>query len=238
MRGEPAFAAVLDCLNPGNRVWAERAGALCPLWNPPEVLRWNTHKGYLRDLEARGVAIVPTAWLARGSAPDLRALLAERGWTDAVVKPAVSAGARDTLRIRGPEDWPAVQALVARVLPHKDLMVQPYLPSVEGPGERSLLFFGGTYTHTIRRRAALSGEPGYDSTQAERLPTSAEERAFAEGVLAATQRELLYARVDVARDEAGALRLMELELTEPNLFLPLGGPPAVEQLVDALVHKA
>jgi glutathione synthase/RimK-type ligase-like ATP-grasp enzyme len=220
--------------------WADRAGALCPLWNPPEVLRWNTHKGYLRELEARGVAIVPTVWLARGStpAPDLGALLAERGWTDAVVKPAVSAGARDTLRLRRPEDLPALQALMARVLPHKDLMVQPYLPSVEAAGERSLIFFAGVHTHTIRRRAALSGEPGYDPGAAELLPTSPEERAFAEKVLTATNRELLYARVDMARDEAGTLRLMELEITEPSLFLGLGGPPAIGRLVDALVDKA
>ena len=217
--------------------WAERAGARCPLWNPPEVLRWNTHKGYLRELEARGVAVVPTAWMDRGSRADVKALLAGRGWSDAVVKPAVSAGARDTLRVRRPEDLPAAQALVERVLPHKDMMVQPYLASVEGHGERSLLFFGGEHTHAILRLAALSGRPGYDSTVAEPLTSSEEERAFARNVLAATGFELLYARVDVARDERGALRLMELEVTEPNLFLHQGGPHAVQRLVDALIGK-
>ncbi|ATB35704.1 ATP-grasp domain-containing protein [Cystobacter fuscus] len=217
--------------------WAERAGAQCPLWNPPEVLRWNTHKGYLRELESRGVPIVPTAWLARGSTPDVEALLAERGWSDAVVKPAVSAGSRDTLRVRGPAELPAVRELVARVLPHKDMMVQPYISSVEGHGERSLLFFGGEYTHAILRPAALSARPGYDPTLAESLTSSEEERAFARKVLAATGFELLYARVDMARDERGALRLMELEVTEPNLFLHQGGPGAVRALVDALIGK-
>ncbi|MCY1074039.1 ATP-grasp domain-containing protein [Archangium lansingense] len=218
--------------------WADRAGAKCPLWNPPEVLRWNTHKGYLRELEARGVAIVPTAWMDRGSRADVKALLSERGWSDAVVKPAVSAGARDTLRVRRPEDLPAAQALVERILPHKDMMVQPYLASVESHGERSILFFGGEHTHAIKRQPALSGNPGYDATAAEAAPSSEEERAFARQVLAATGFELLYARVDVARDEQGALRLMELEITEPNLFLRQGGPRAVEQLADAIVHKA
>ncbi|MFY0526052.1 hypothetical protein ACN28I_23875 [Archangium gephyra] len=65
-----------------------------------------------------------------------------------------------------------------------------------------------------------------------------DERAFARQVLAATGFELLYARVDVARDEQGALRLMELEITEPNLFLRQGGPRAAECLADAIVHKA
>ncbi|QRK12421.1 hypothetical protein JQX13_21785 [Archangium violaceum] len=218
--------------------WAERAGARCPLWNPPEVLRWNTHKGYLRDLEARGVAIVPTTWLERGSTVDVKALLAERGWSDAVVKPTVSAGARDTVRVRGPQDVPAAQALVERVLPLKDMMVQPYLSSVESYGERSILFLGGEHTHAIKRPAALSGEPGYDPTAAEPAPSAEDERAFAHQVLAATGFELLYARVDVARDERGGLLLMELEITEPNLFLRQGGPRAVERLADAIAHKA
>jgi glutathione synthase/RimK-type ligase-like ATP-grasp enzyme len=218
--------------------WADRAGALCPLWNPPEVLRWNTHKGYLRELEARGVPTVPTAWLTRGSKQDVKALLAERGWTDAVVKPAVSAGARDTLRVRRPEDLPVAQALVERILPSKDMMVQPYLASVEGYGERSILFLGGEHTHAIKRPPALSGNPGYDATAAEPTPSAEDERAFARQVIAATGFELLYARVDVARDEQGALRLMELEITEPNLFLRQGGPRAVECLADAIVHKA
>jgi len=217
--------------------WAERAGALCPLWNPPAVLLWNTHKGYLRDLEARGIPIVPTAWLARGSAPDVGALLAERGWTDAVLKPAVSAGARDTLRVRGPSDLATAQSLVARVLPHKDMMVQPYLPSVETHGEHGLVFLGGEHTHTIQRQAALSGRPGYDPTSSEPAPASEEERAFARKVLDATGFDLLYARVDVARDEHGRPRLMELEITEPNLFLRQGGPGAVSRLVDALLDK-
>jgi glutathione synthase/RimK-type ligase-like ATP-grasp enzyme len=218
--------------------WAERAGALCPLWNPPDVIRWNTHKGYLRELEARGIPTIPTLWLERGTAPDVGALLAERGWTDAVLKPAVSAGARDTLRLRGPGDLTAAHALVARVLPHKDMMVQPYLPSVEQQGEFGLVFLGGRHTHTVRRQAALSGQPGYDSTAATLASASEEERAFAQTVLDATGRRLLYARVDVARDAHGALRLMELEATEPNLFLRLGGPQAVEHWVDALLHTA
>lgn len=216
--------------------WAERTGARCPLYNPPEVLRWNTHKGYLRELEARGVEIIPTEWWERGSTPDVARRLAERGWRDAVLKPAISAGARDTLRLRGPEDLTAARALVQRVLPHKDMLLQPYLASVEEHGERSLLFFGGEYSHAIKRSPALSGRPGYDPAAAELAPASEQERAFARRVLAATGRELLYARVDLAHDDRGTPRLMELEITEPSFFLPQGGPAAVEKLVEALVH--
>src|SRR5882724_4397341 len=74
----------------------ERAGV--PLWNSPAVLRWNSHKGYLRDLAARGVPIVPTRWLERGRRVGLARLLRDERWSDAVVKPAVSASATDTWR--------------------------------------------------------------------------------------------------------------------------------------------
>jgi len=76
------------------------------------------------------------------------------------------------------------------------------------------------------------------ATAAESAPSAEDERAFARQVIAATGFELLYARVDVTRDEQGGPRLMELEITEPNLFLRQGGPHAVERLADAIVHKA
>src|SRR5213076_111683 len=74
----------------------ERAGI--PLWNPPAVLRWNSHKGYLRDLAARGVPAVPTRWLGRGEPVDLPMLLEDAGWRGAVMTPAVSASASGTWR--------------------------------------------------------------------------------------------------------------------------------------------
>jgi len=108
---------------------------------------------------------------------------------------------------------------------------------VEVHGEHGLVFLGGEHTHTVQRLAALSGRPGYDSTAALPALASQAERTFAREVLAATGFELLYARVDVAPDADGAPRLMELEVTEPNLFLRQGGPPAVRRLVDALLDK-
>src|SRR5436190_2009558 len=70
----------------------ERAGI--PVWNPPAVLRWNSHKGYLRDLAARGVPIVPTRWLARGRRVGLARLLRHERWSDAVVKRPAAADYR------------------------------------------------------------------------------------------------------------------------------------------------
>ena len=134
--------------------WAERVAAQTALWNPLDLVRWNTHKGYLRDLERQGVAIVPTVWAPRGTSLDLAALLAERGWTRAVVKPAVSASAYAT-RLVTSATLAEGQAHLDALLAERDMMIQPFLTSVTTTGERSLVYFDGVLSHTFLRSPAL-----------------------------------------------------------------------------------
>src|SRR5213079_1140933 len=108
----------------------ERAGV--PVWNAPAVLRWNSHKGYLRDLAARGVPIVPTRWLARGRRVDLARLLRDERWSDVVVKPAVSASATDTWRTSAATAG-VDQGRLEELLRAGDVMVQPFIQEVCDP---------------------------------------------------------------------------------------------------------
>ncbi len=73
------------------------AASVPRLRNPVEVLRWNTDKTYLRDLERRGLPVVPTVWdpATAGELPNAGE------W---VVKPSISAGSRDTARWSEPQD--------------------------------------------------------------------------------------------------------------------------------------
>src|SRR6266480_3684373 len=116
-----------------------------PLWNPAAVLRWNSHKGYLRELAARGVPIVPTRWLARGRRVGLGQLLRDERWSDAVVKPAVSASATDTWRTSAATAG-VDQGRLEELLRAGDVMVQPFIQEVCDPGEWSIIFFGGRFT--------------------------------------------------------------------------------------------
>ncbi len=188
------------------------------LWNPPELLRWNSHKGYLRDLGARGVSIVPTRWVARGEPCGLAEVLRHEGWGEAVVKPAVSASAfgawSTTLTGAAPN-----QPKLDEMLRSGDVLVQPLVPEVRDPGEWSLVFFEGRFSHAVLKRPAagdyrVQWEFG---GSADASKPSRKLIADAERVLAAVPGDPLYARVDgVARD--GRLALMELELIEPHLF--------------------
>lgn len=211
--------------------WADRVGAVTLLHNPAPVVRWNADKSYLRDLESAGVPIVPTAWV--DATADLSYLMEHHGWAEVVVKPSISAGARDTMRVDA-RDVTAGQALLDALVARGTAMVQPYLRDVEAYGERSLLFIAGELTHTVRRRPALAGG---SVDEADAAVAAADEIATAEAVLAQVKEPLLYARVDLVRDDAGVARVIEVELIEPQLFLRFSDL-AVVRLADAIVASA
>ena len=203
------FSAWIDML--------ERTG--CVVWNPCPLLRWNSNKRYLADLAERGVPIVPTAWIAAAAPDALRKVMDVRSWDDVVVKPVISATAYGTRRITRAEiDWPAIAA--STDVDHGELLVQPFLPEIETAGEWSLMFFGGNYSHAVRKRPTagdfrVQSEYG-GSAIAEHAPASVIRAA--ERVLAAVNGPWLYARIDGVETESGFL-LMELEMLEPLLFL-------------------
>lgn len=204
--------------------WADRIAPLVPLANPPEVLRWNTDKRYLADLAAAGVPIAPTTFVTPGTV--LEQVDLPDG--DVVVKPAVSAGANDTERHpAGGRD--AALAHIRRLMDAgRTAMVQPYLHAVDRTGETALLFFEGVYSHAIRKGPILRGGPvemveGLFAAEdiSPRDPRPAE-RQLAERVLDAVpggRDRLLYARVDIVPDDRGAPCVLEVELTEPSVFL-------------------
>jgi len=202
--------------------WVGRLTALgVPLWNPPATLHWNARKTYLRDLARAGVGTVPTAWVDASCDDTLAALLAARGWAEAVVKPVVSASAHRTWRVTA-ADAPAHEAEFRAALAHGDAMVQPYLDAVAADGEWSLVFLGGAFSHAAlkRPRAGDFRVQAEHGGSAEPATPSLGIVAQAESIVRRFAAGCVYARVDgVVTDDT--LRLMELELVEPSLFLGL-----------------
>lgn len=199
----------------GFLAWAVHAGTATNLFNPVEVVQWNTHKGYLRELAKQGVPVVPTAWLGIGEERDIADLMADRGWHDVVAKPVVGAGSYLTDRISDPVS-PQSQEFWRQLCTDREVMVQPYLTSVEEYGERALIWIDGELTHAVRKSPRL-GEA--EERVSDALPISHVERELAEAVIADIPHELLYARIDLVRDDHGEPLLAELELVEPSLFL-------------------
>ena len=223
--------------------WAERVATLGHLFNPPEVVRWNTHKTYLRDLEARGVPIAPTQWLEVASPVDVAEVMSRHGWDRGFIKPVIGATARATLRFHAREA-PAAQTHLERYLPTEGMMIQPYLARVETEGEFSAIVFDGTPSHWVRKVPVPGDYRVQDDFGAHDEPWTPpdEARALASQALeaAATQldleRPLLYGRVDMLLDDGGRFVLNELELVEPSLFFRHDSQ-AADRLADALLAR-
>jgi hypothetical protein len=195
-------------------------------------VRWNTHKKYLRALEEKGVSVVRTHWVDRGSSESLAIAMRALGASTVVVKPAVSAASFGTMRVDA-TNLHEGEAHLRALASERDVMVQPYVRSVEGYGERSLICIDGALTHAIRKSPRFGGEHENVSPA---LPIADDERALAEKTLAAIPNEkLLYARIDLARDEHDRPCIMELELVEPSLFL-MQSPAALARFAAAIVR--
>lgn len=197
-----------------------------PVLNAPALVRWNLHKGYLREMEARGIPVVPTAWVRADDPRPLGAHLDAAGWEEAVVKPAVSLSAHETWRVRR-DEAAAHEPRFRRLRAAGDVLVQRFLPEVVSGGEWSLVFFGGEFSHAVRKRP----RPGDFRVQVEHGGSSAPEAPTPELVdaagaaLRAAPGVADYARVDgvVA---GGEFLLMELECIDPVLFFAAHPPAA------------
>lgn len=199
--------------------WLDQVALSTLLFNRYDLIRWNMDKHYLRDLAEQGVAIVPSVFLQPRQPVDLLALAQRFGWQELVIKPTVSAGARGTLRLNLNQPAAAQQAL-DQALASEAMLLQPFLPSVLSQGEVSLILIAGKVSHAIRKTPREGDFRVQDDHGGRVHPyfASAEENAFAERAVAACVVTPLYARVDLLRDEASQLRLIELELIEPELF--------------------
>lgn len=218
---------------PAFRRWLGEMDALVGVTNPLPLVLWNLHKGYLLDLANRGIPVVPTQfWQRQGGRIDELAALA--GWGEIIIKPAVAAGAHGAARFPG-ADHPQARSHLATLLESRDALVQPYLPSVETSGERSLVFIDGQLTHAIRRPPALREGVGIERLM-ELVPAEDDEVTVAAALLSTLEASPLFARVDLVRDRNGEVRLMELELIEPRLFLR-EHPEAAQRLARALAQR-
>jgi glutathione synthase/RimK-type ligase-like ATP-grasp enzyme len=189
------------------------------LSNPARILRWNSDKAYLAELESAGIASVPTRVAETLDMTSLEVAFTEFDTDTLVIKPPISGGADGTFRLAQGSAIP--DSVVGR-----RMMIQPYLPAIAAEGEYSLFYFNGQFSHSIIKRPAEGDfrvQDQFGGHEADIVAPN-EAKALALAALAAASDitdtdSLAYARVDMVRDDAGTFRLMELELIEPSLFL-------------------
>jgi glutathione synthase/RimK-type ligase-like ATP-grasp enzyme len=220
--------------------WTRRVPRLV---NPADVIEWNTDKRYLADLAAAGIATVPTTWLEPGES------LALPSSGRHVLKPSIGAGSKDVAAFSLHVEH---EASLAREHAQRlqsagtTVMVQPYVEHIEELGETALMFVDGEFSHAVSKGAMLAGKRDlvdglyFEETIAPTDPTEAEldlgRRALA--TVPGGPDRLAYARVDLVPDSSGAPLLMELELTEPSLFMKYapGSPERFARVLSELTR--
>lgn len=222
--------------------WAARVDAATLLVNPLPVIRWNTDKRYLAQLHSDGFPVVPTVYVAPGEEAPVTALGGR-----IVVKPTIGAGSVGAALIG--DDADAALAHVASLHAEgKTAMIQPYLDQVDTRGETALVYVGGVFSHAAHKAAILSRGMEWstglyaDEEIAAAIATEAE-RSLADAIVAALPNlvdcgnAIAYARVDLLPTDAGPV-VLELELTEPSLFLSVSDAAPARAAAALLAHVA
>jgi glutathione synthase/RimK-type ligase-like ATP-grasp enzyme len=202
------------------RVLEQIDGSRATLVNDIELVRWSIPKTYLRDLESRGADIVPSRWFDRlspGQDPfSFEALTSDR----LVIKPVVSANAKDTFLLNR-DDVADKTELLLHTFRDRAFMVQPFIESIRTEGEFSLFYFGGAWSHAIRKvpKAGDFRVQEEHGASIEAILPDPSLVATADGILALVAPAPVYARCDLVRGSDGRFLLMELELIEPSMYL-------------------
>jgi len=208
-----------------------------PIFNPLELVRWNSDKRYVVELAAAGIPTVPTAIMEAPEQP----LVVPEGFEEFVVKPSVDAGSKGAERYRSTEADRAREHARHLLRSGSEVLVQPYIPSVDSGSETGLIYIDGRFSHAIAKGPMLKREGKADLVDGlyvaevidPRTPTDAQ-LAVAQQVLAAVPYSGgLYARVDLIDAPDGSPLLLELEMVEPSLFFAFH-PPAADALVSAI----
>ncbi len=198
------------------RAWLDRVETQTELVNTPQTVRWNMDKHYLSDLGDRGIRVVPSRFIDRGSSPDLAGVALELDARDIVIKPTISGSAFGAKRFDLAKSAAEADRHARDLLSAGDVMIQPYLPAVEVERERSLIFFGTEFSHAYRK-APFNGGPAHGEAQETDHDATSAEITFGQEAIGASRAAPAYARVDIVPAEHGSL-LMELELIEPSLL--------------------
>lgn len=223
--------------------WLDQVSNVTTLLNDHELVKNNLDKKYLLELGQLGITVCPTAYIEPGPEFDAQSLENALSTFDlsadarVIIKPAVGLSTFGVNKFDTTSSTFTEHALLHSqdLLSRGALLLQPYLPQVESYGERALVFIDGVYSHSIRKSAfqklAVAGQAGEESKTA-----TTNEIEFGYRVLATLPQCPLYARVDVVGDGGHEILLLELELTEPSLYLSMAEGSA-SRFADALVKR-
>jgi len=190
------------------------------LVNQLSLVHWSLSKTYLRDLEDKGAAIVPSVWFDDIDVAQIPQWFETLDSDKLVIKPDIGGNATDTFVLRNPLSA-ELRDRLSQTFQRRPFLVQPFIANIQTEGEYSLFFFSGEYSHAIRKTPKsgdfrVQEEHGADIRSVQPMQDLIE---TAQQVLALVEPQPVYVRADFVRDADDDYLLMELELIEPSLYL-------------------
>jgi len=217
--------------------WLMKVSSKTKMINPFDLIVWNLDKHYLFDLKGSGINIVETHFIEPNDKRSLADLHEELGLSKTVLKPAVSAAAKDTFKLNS-SSLDEVEKRYASLIENESMLLQPFQESVLSRGELSLMVFGGQFSHAVLKKAKAGDfrvQDDFGGTVHAYEPTK-EEIRLAINAVKACETLPLYARVDIVTDNMGLPAVSELELIEPELWFRRHEPAA--DLLASAIKKA
>ncbi len=202
--------------------------------NSYDLVSWNLDKHYLNDLKFEGIHTVETHFIQPKDDRTLARIHEELGWEKTVLKPAVSASAKNTFML-SQENLAQHEDTFSKLISDEAMLLQPFLDSILERGEVSLMLIGGEFTHAVVKKA----KPGDFRVQddfggsVEDYEPSQEEIDLAIAAVKACETLPIYARVDIANDPGGVPAVMELEIIEPEMWFRRNAD-AADKLADEI----
>ncbi|KAF3223432.1 hypothetical protein TWF192_008874 [Orbilia oligospora] len=222
--------------------------------NPVELIHWNSNKIYLKDLQNDLGVIIPDTMFVDttggGEVPGYQDVILDHagamGSHGVVIKPSVSASAKETHRIpdlnskeydplKAQANWAQVYEYARSLSSSVRVMIQAFEPAIKN-GEYSIIFLGGEYSHTILKRPMETDfraieEYGARIGELESSKVPEEGKEVGRRVIEYVKRrfgygedwKLGYLRLDgVVRDD-GTFVVIEAEMLEPYVYLHVEG---------------
>jgi len=200
------------------QVLADIENSSAVLLNSLKIAQWNINKNYLREVEQKGAAIIPTLWLEAFDFTQVADYFDHFNTTQLIIKPTISANSDNTFWLKK-GNYKELQSLLEASLTDRQLMVQPFVPEIIEEGEYSLFYFAGNYSHCILK-TPKSGDFRVQEEHGGLLKSiqpSLDLQKAAEKALTTIPEKTLYARIDLVAYQ-GQYLLMEIELIEPSLY--------------------
>ncbi|SDH67737.1 glutathione synthetase, ATP-grasp domain [Pedobacter terrae] len=189
------------------------------LLNPIDVVKWNSDKRYLKEIETAGLKIIPSVFIHKNENVKLEDFFEKFNSNELIVKPCISGGAKNTFKVTV-DQVDEINQKLNLLVQEEDFIIQPFLPEILEDGEWSFIFFNGIYSHSLVKRAKPGDfrvQPAHGGSVHPQKPGN-DLIALAQQYVDSFAKNCLYARVDGTLVN-GEFLLMELELIEPFLFL-------------------